>query len=132
MGGGIAIVTSSSDEKLTTVQALGADFGINYCADPVWDEAVLRITGGSGADLVLDIGGADTLARSINAARQGGQVSIIGARGAVGEPSSIPVEQTLIRKLTLKGITVSRCSVSPEETKKSGRGMTPSRTIRAS
>ncbi len=104
--GGIAIVTSSSDEKLARARALGADHCVNYRSNPDWDIAVLEITGGHGADVIVDIGGADTLSRSINAARTGGQISIVGARGALGVPSAIPVEKTLIKNLMLCGITV--------------------------
>ncbi|RXE27134.1 hypothetical protein DB835_17260 [Xanthomonas perforans] len=56
--------------------ALGAQAAINYNTDPNWDETVLRTTG--GVDLVMDIGGAGTIARSLRSLRPGGQVVTIG------------------------------------------------------
>ena len=76
--GARVIVTSSSDEKLARAKALGADHLVNYRTHPAWDDEVLALTGGEGADLVLETGGAATFARSVNAAAQGGTVFTIG------------------------------------------------------
>jgi NADPH:quinone reductase-like Zn-dependent oxidoreductase len=72
------IITSSSDAKLEKARKLGADATINYRTNPEWQEEVLRITGGRGVDVVLEIGGRDTLQRSLAAARMGGSVAVIG------------------------------------------------------
>ena len=50
--GARVIVTSSSDEKLRRVKALGADDGINYRTTPAWAERVMELTRNHGADLV--------------------------------------------------------------------------------
>ena len=42
--GATAIVTSSSDEKLARAREMGADFTVNYKADPDWGETVRRWT----------------------------------------------------------------------------------------
>lgn len=76
--GARVIVTSSSDEKLASARALGADDGINYTAHPEWQVEVRRLTGGVGADLVIETVGGDNIARSIAAVRQGGIVFAIG------------------------------------------------------
>lgn len=76
--GARVIVTSSSDAKLDRARSLGADAGINYRATPEWDREALRLTDGLGADLVLETGGGDTFARSLNAVRVGGTVFVIG------------------------------------------------------
>ncbi|TXH46659.1 MAG: hypothetical protein E6Q97_29045, partial [Desulfurellales bacterium] len=55
---------------------IGAHAAINYNTDPNWGETVLRTTG--GVDLVMDIGGAGTIARSLRSLRPGGQVVTIG------------------------------------------------------
>jgi len=87
MMGARTIITSSSDEKLARMRALGADVEINYRAHPKWSEVVLEATGGVGADLVLEVGGAGTLAESMACTRHGGQIALIGilsgASGAV-------------------------------------------------
>lgn len=76
--GARVIVTSSSDEKLARARSLGADEGINYRAVPEWQDEVLRLTNGVGADLVLETTGTDTFARSLAAVRHGGTVYAIG------------------------------------------------------
>ena len=72
------LITSSDDAKLDRAVALGADATINYRRTPEWQNEVLRLTGGRGVDRVLDIGGPDTLPRSIAAAKTGGTIAVIG------------------------------------------------------
>jgi NADPH:quinone reductase-like Zn-dependent oxidoreductase len=86
-----AIITSGSDEKLERARALGANATINYRARPDWDRAVLEITDGRGVDLVLEVGGEGTFARSLAATRFGGDVAVIGllAPAEPGEPAPI-------------------------------------------
>nr|WP_175800711.1 NAD(P)-dependent alcohol dehydrogenase [Burkholderia anthina] len=81
------IVTSSSDAKLERARALGADATINYRTTPEWQHDVLRLTGGAGADLVVEVGGRDTLPRSIASTKIGGTVSIIGGLSSFGGPT---------------------------------------------
>jgi NADPH:quinone reductase-like Zn-dependent oxidoreductase len=80
------IITSSSDEKLERARALGANETINYRTHPEWQNEVLRLTGGEGADIVVEVGGRDTLPRSVAAARMGGLVSIIGGVSSFAGP----------------------------------------------
>ncbi|VWB37818.1 zinc-dependent alcohol dehydrogenase family protein [Burkholderia lata] len=80
------IITSSSDEKLERARALGADATINYRATPEWQNEVLRLTGGAGADLVVEVGGKDTLPRSVAATKMGGIVSVIGGLSSFAGP----------------------------------------------
>jgi NADPH:quinone reductase-like Zn-dependent oxidoreductase len=76
--GARVIITSSSDAKLERARALGADHCINYKTTPDWDKTVLDLTGGHGADHVIDTGGVGTLPRSYLAVGPGGTVSVIG------------------------------------------------------
>lgn len=76
--GARVIVTSSSDEKLERARALGADEGINYRTTPEWQDVVVKLTDGIGADLVLETTGSDTFIRSVAAVRHGGTVYAIG------------------------------------------------------
>ncbi|WP_175811695.1 zinc-dependent alcohol dehydrogenase family protein [Burkholderia contaminans] len=80
------IVTSSSDAKLERARTLGADATINYRATPEWQNEVLRLTGGAGADLVVEVGGKDTLPRSVAATKMGGIVSVIGGLSSFAGP----------------------------------------------
>lgn len=78
MHGATVIQTSSSDEKLARVKSMGADHCINYRDTPEWQDAVMEITGGIGADHVVEVGGGGTLARSAGAVRVGGHIALIG------------------------------------------------------
>jgi NADPH:quinone reductase-like Zn-dependent oxidoreductase len=78
MAGANVIITSSSDAKLERARALGADHGINYKTTPDWEKKVLDLTGGLGADHVIDTGGVGTLPRSYLAVGPNGVVSVIG------------------------------------------------------
>ncbi|HLG89486.1 MAG TPA: NAD(P)-dependent alcohol dehydrogenase [Alphaproteobacteria bacterium] len=84
------IVTSSDDEKLERARVLGADATINYRATPEWQNEVLRITAGVGVDLVVEVGGEGTLARSLKATGFGGTVVVIGRVSGGGAVSIEP------------------------------------------
>lgn len=103
--GATVIATSSSDEKLDKLRALGADHLINYRNEPRWGRQVRALTGGRGVDHVIEVGGAETLSQSMTAVRAGGQVSIIGLlTGAPGSNGSIA--QAIGRQLILHGLIV--------------------------
>ena len=84
--GARVIATSSSDGKLARLTALGADEVIDYRAVPDWGKAVLALTDGRGADLVVDIGGAETFNQSLRATRPDGVIALVGnVTGSVAE-----------------------------------------------
>lgn len=103
--GATVILTSSSDEKLKFGAELGADHGINYVSTPDWEREVRSLTDGRGADLVIDIGGAETLAHSVRATRMDGSVAIIGVLSGFGG-AEIPVSDAMMQNIHLVGITV--------------------------
>ena len=87
-----AIVTSSSDAKLQRAQALGADATINYARVPEWQDEVTRLTSGRGVDLVVEVGGQGTLARSIASARMGGRIAMVGGVSGFGASDIQPLQ----------------------------------------
>jgi NADPH:quinone reductase-like Zn-dependent oxidoreductase len=99
-----AVITSSSDEKLKRAKSLGAAFGINYKTTPDWDKAVMEFTGGVGADHVVEVGGAATLARSFTALRVGGKVTMIG--GLSGGATELNPGLIFSRRANVQGISV--------------------------
>jgi NADPH:quinone reductase-like Zn-dependent oxidoreductase len=102
--GARVVVTSSSDEKLERAFALGATDGINYARTPEWEREVLRLTGGRGADCVVEIGGAGTLGRSYQSLARGGKVALIGF---LAGPQGNTAPQPLMMKAgSLHGIFV--------------------------
>lgn len=73
--GAIAIVTSSSDEKLQRATSLGADAAFNYAKNPEWQrEAKARCV----VDLAVDSSGGETLAKILGLVRPGGRIVIYG------------------------------------------------------
>ena len=101
--GATVIATSSSPEKLARLKALGADHLINYKEQADWGRAAAEVTRG-GVDLVVEIGGAGTLAQSLHAARIGGHVSMIGVLTGVVGP--VPTALLMSKNIRLQGITV--------------------------
>lgn len=75
--GAEVILTSSSDEKLERGRALGADHTINYRAHPNWSSEV-RKAAPEGVDVVIEVGGAETLTESFKSIRMDGHIAIIG------------------------------------------------------
>lgn len=104
MMGAVAIVTSSSDEKLARARALGADHTINYKQYPKWADQVLELTEGRGVDHVIEVGGPDTLPQSLTACRIGGHIAFIGVLTGFSGP--IPTVALLTRQARLQGIQV--------------------------
>jgi NADPH:quinone reductase-like Zn-dependent oxidoreductase len=102
--GARVIITSSSDEKLARAKALGADQTINYKTTPEWDKEVLRLTGGKGVDIVLEVGGGETFPRSMNAVRASGQIAVIGV--LTGVAGTVPIGLIGIQTLSVRGIYV--------------------------
>lgn len=96
------LITSGSDEKLKRALEMGADAGTNYRTDPDWDKWAKSQTGGVGVDLVVEVGGAGTLDRSVKATRLGGKIGLIGVLSAGNfNPMAL-----LMRGITLRGIYV--------------------------
>jgi NADPH:quinone reductase-like Zn-dependent oxidoreductase len=103
MMGAAVIATSSSDEKLERVRALGADHVINYRQVPDWGKWVRDLTGG-GVDHVVEVGGPGTLAQSIEAVRVGGHISLIGV--LTGLQGEVPTVDLLAKQAHLQGLMV--------------------------
>lgn len=102
--GAKVIVTSSSDEKLAKAFERGADQGINYRANPDWEREAFELTGREGVDVVIEVGGADTLPRSLKALRYGGNVVVIGVLSGV--TVQFPVGFLFSRNAHVTGIYV--------------------------
>jgi NADPH:quinone reductase-like Zn-dependent oxidoreductase len=98
-------LTSSSDDKLAQGKELGADHLINYRAEPNWSRPVKDLTGGRGADLVIEIGGAGTLEQSLRAVRVGGTIAMIGVVAGSAAPS-VPLPLVVMRQVRMQGVTL--------------------------
>ena len=102
--GATVIATSSSDEKLERLKALGADHLINYKAEPKWGKKAKEMTGGRGVDHVLEVGGPGTLTQSMWACRMGGHIALIGV--LTGISGEVPTYLLFSSQLRVTGIMV--------------------------
>jgi len=91
MSGARVIATTSDADKAAKLMALGAEHVINYRDTPDWGKAVLALTGGEGADIVVEVGGAATIQQSIRAVRASGTISLIGNLGGSMAEINLPL-----------------------------------------
>ena len=78
IAGARVISTTGSDDKIERLRKLGVSDIVNYRTTPDWDARVRELTGGRGADVVIEVGGPGSLAKSIAAIRYCGHISVIG------------------------------------------------------
>mgnify|MGYP001159353106 FL=1 len=102
--GARVIATSSSDAKLERMKALGADELINYKETPAWGMMAMELTGGTGVDCVVEIGGSGTLDQSMLATRVGGHVALIGVLAGFAGP--VQTALLMAKNLRVQGLTV--------------------------
>ena len=98
------IITSSSDEKLERARKLGAAATVNYRTTPDWDQAVRSATGGIGVQQALEVGGKDTLSKTLASLGGGGHVALIGGLSSFG--GEIPAGVLMGSNATASGIYV--------------------------
>jgi NADPH:quinone reductase-like Zn-dependent oxidoreductase len=102
--GASVIVTSQSEPKRARALELGASHVIDYRATPAWGDAAREWTGGTGVDVVVEVGGPGTFDQSVAALRFGGTMSLLGVlTGGRGEVSTYGVFH---KALTVRGIYV--------------------------
>jgi len=104
LAGARVLGTSSSDEKLERAKSLGLDAGFNYKTNPDWDKWAIEQTDGKGVDLVVEVGGAGTLGRSLKAVAMGGTVAQIGV--LTGGPDVVDVRPILTKHIKVHGVYV--------------------------
>jgi NADPH:quinone reductase-like Zn-dependent oxidoreductase len=102
--GARVIATTGSESKMARLRELGAAEVINYKTTPEWDKRVMELTGGAGADHILDVGGAGTMVRALQAVAAGGFITVIGLlTGMGGEINPLGI---LFRAVHVVGIRV--------------------------
>lgn len=101
--GATVIVTAGSDEKCERCLTLGADHAINYRTQK-FEEEVLRITEGRGADVVLDMVAGDYVAREIDCMAEDARLVIIAVQG--GTAAQVNAGLVLRRRLVITGSTL--------------------------
>jgi putative PIG3 family NAD(P)H quinone oxidoreductase len=101
--GSQVIVTAGSEEKCAACLALGADHAINYRTLDFVAETK-RLTGGRGADVVLDMVAGDYVGREIESLAEDGRLAIIATQG--GHAAQIDAGLVLRKRLTISGSTL--------------------------
>jgi len=102
--GARVIATAGSEDKLRRAKALGADETVNY-THPDWPKEVRRLTGGKGADKVVDHTGALYFEGVIKATANGGRIAIAGASS--GYEGTLPFAHVFYRQLSILGSTMA-------------------------
>jgi NADPH:quinone reductase-like Zn-dependent oxidoreductase len=105
--GARVLATSSSDEKLARVKALGADATINYRATPDWGAEAMRLTG--GLDHIVEVGGQGTMAQSMQAIGFGGEIAIIGVLSRDG---NVTPRDMMFKAGRMRGIFVGSADMA--------------------
>jgi NADPH2:quinone reductase len=103
------IVTAGSDEKCAACVALGADHAINYRTQDFAAETK-RLTGGKGADVVLDMVAGEYIGRELQCMADDGRLALIAVQG--GTASAIDAGLVLRKRLSLVGSTLRPRSVA--------------------
>ena len=103
MGAGPVIATAGSDDKVQACLALGADHAINYKTQDFAEEA-MRITGGKGVDVILDMVAGGYIEREVKCVAEDGRIVIIAVQG--GTKSEFNSGLVLRRRITITGSTL--------------------------
>jgi NADPH:quinone reductase-like Zn-dependent oxidoreductase len=108
--GARVIGTSSSEQKLARLRALGADVTINYKSEPNWGAKAAEIAGGM-IHHVVEVGGLGTLGQSIQAVGFGGEIALIGVLSREGDANPMAL---MVKGASLRGIFVGSAAMARE------------------
>jgi len=97
------LVTAGGSDKCRACEALGAEVAIDYREQDFVTE-VKRLTGGQGAQVILDMVGGDYIQRNFSAAAKEGRiVNIAFLKGSKADVDFMPL---MLKRLTLTGSTL--------------------------
>ncbi|MFI1798370.1 NAD(P)H-quinone oxidoreductase [Streptomyces sp. NPDC020379] len=96
-------VTAGSRDKLERCRELGADILIDY-REQDFVEELGKVTGGAGADVILDIVGAKYLARNVDALAVNGRLVIIGLQA--GRKAELDIGALLTKRAAVMGTSL--------------------------
>lgn len=105
-GAALVILTGRNDYKLEVAHRLGVNTTINFQKEDI-TKRVLELTGGQGADVVIEASGvADEIRRSSSLARLGGRIGVVGIYEK-------PIDSFDISEIVLKDQTLHGTLASP-------------------
>ena len=114
-GAGTVVGTAGSRDKLDLVRQLGADAAVDYTA-PDWPNRVKELTGGRGADIILDAAGGAVTAAGLACLAPFGRLVVYGATGAAPAVASLTPDQTsglIFANQSLVGMSVYGYQAQP-------------------
>jgi putative PIG3 family NAD(P)H quinone oxidoreductase len=97
------VVTAGSPAKLDYCRSFGAEAGIDYREEDLV-ERMREISGGHGADVILDVVGARYLDRNIRALAFGGRLVVLGLQG--GAKAELDLGLLMTRRASVLGTTL--------------------------
>ena len=103
--------TSSSDEKLARVKALGLQHGINYKQQD-YEAAIKDLTHGEGVDAVFEMLGGEHTAKSVRCLRDLGRVIVYGS--ATGQKSELDTRVLYAKGASVHGLWLTYLSAKQE------------------
>ena len=103
--GARVVATASAEDKLDLARSLGADVTINYLARD-FEEEVLFLTGGEGADVILECVGGEVLEKSLRCLAPFGRLVIYG--NASGREVSLPAVDIFRVNRSVLGLSLGR------------------------
>lgn len=99
--GATVIATAGSAEKIEACRRAGADYVINY-AEQGFAEEVRAITGGAGADVIIDPVGGDVFAASMKCIAWNGRIVVAGFASA--QIPAIAAHKVLLKNIAVVGL----------------------------
>jgi NADPH2:quinone reductase len=103
--------TSSSDEKLARVKALGLQHGINY-KQRDYEDAIKDLTHGEGVDAVFEMLGGEHTNKSVRCLRDFGRVIVYGS--ATGQKSELDTRLLYAKGASVHGLWLTYLSAKQE------------------
>jgi NADPH2:quinone reductase len=100
---GARVVVTASAGKCAPCVALGADRAVDYRADD-FVAAVRELTGGRGADVVLDVIGGDYIDKDLDALAHRGRIVQVGTMGS--GRASVNLGALMAKRATFMGTTL--------------------------
>ncbi len=95
--------TAGTDDKCRACESLGAERGINYRSED-FVEVVKSLTGGKGANVIIDMVAGDYVSREINCLADDGRIVVIALLG--GSHGELNFGDIMRRRLTITGSTL--------------------------
>jgi NADPH2:quinone reductase len=112
LAGARVIAVAGGSAKAAFCLAHGADFAIDHVSTPDVAAAVRELTGGRGADLVVDPVGGPAFEQARRGAAVDGRILVVGF--ASGEIPSAALNDVLLKSYSLVGVYVGAYASTPE------------------